>query len=58
MAFERIDKTNWHRLHKILDETDHYQSEEEMRQDLEGTSLAEKYKHLQPDVEEDEPIYI
>jgi len=57
MSEQEIDKTGWHRLDKILDYYDHFQSEEEKEQAKNKQSLTEKYRHLQPDYQEDDIEY-
>ena len=51
------DKSELHRLNRILDQLDHFQSEEEMQQARKGQRLTEKYRHLQPDYTEEDTEY-
>ena len=57
MAEDRIDTSGLHRLNRILDLLDQFQSEEEMQQSRKGQRLTEKYRHLQPDFQEEDIEY-
>lgn len=51
------DKVGLHRLDRILDSLDHFQSEEEKDQARKGQRLTEKFRHLQPDYTEEDIEY-
>jgi len=51
------DKTDMHRLDRLLDYLDHFQSKEEEEQARKGQRLEEKYRHLQPDYTEEDIEY-
>ena len=57
MAEDRIDPSRLHRLDRLLDYLDHFQSEEEKEQARKGQRLADKYRHLQPDYTEEDTEY-
>ena len=53
---DKVDKSEWHSLDRLLDYYDQYQSDEEREQARKNQNKADKYKHLQPDFDDDEGL--
>jgi hypothetical protein len=51
------DKSNLHRIDRILDDLDHFQTDEERELARKQQRAIDKYKHLQPDYTEEDIEY-
>ncbi len=54
MAKDKADTRGMHRLDRVLDSLDHFENEEEEALARKGQRLTDKFRHLQPDYEEEE----
>jgi len=54
---DKTDTNGLHRLDRMLDHLDHFQSDEEREGERKNQRAVDRYRHLQPDYQEEDLEY-